>query len=250
MTREQHESGGLRRSWRVVTLGWCIWLLVAWGLSLMKTSVVPASRWMVLIAAVGAMAVWPAFRLSQVRGGNGGEADGGGAGGGGEPMSRLGWRMVLGDWLTITVLTQMMLWPLWLSSAKFGMTGGNGLLIYQTRWSVGQTAWVGAALAGWTLLTAAVVAWGVGRGTRRAALIAMTVCLLLLLGEPLAYAGAGAAWGGEVHWPAFRVSPLSTLWGLTVAKADFQAGPWVGRIASAGVAAVVAWLGLGWMGRR
>lgn len=240
MTRQQHGSDSMRRSWRVVTLGWCVWLLVTWGLSLLQTSVVPASRWMILVAAIGAMAIWPAFRLSQAPAGVGVAA--------GDSLPRAARRVVLGDWLTITLLTQMMIWPLWLSSSKVGAAGG--VVIYQTRWSAQQTAWLGAALAAWTLLSAAVVAWGVGRGTRGAAMIAMAVCLLLLLGEPLAYAAAGAAWGSETQWPAFRVSPFSTLWGLTVAKAEFDAAPWVMRIASTGAAAVVAWVGLSWMGRR
>jgi hypothetical protein len=240
MTKEQHDSGGLRRSWRVVTLGGCAWLLVTWGLSLMKTSVVPASRWMVLVAAIGAMAIWPAFRLSQV-----GTAVGASRG---VSLPRAARRVVLGDWLTITVLTQMMIWPLWLSSGKITIAGE--VFIYQTRWSAQQTAWLGAALAAWTLLTAAVVAGGLGRGTRMAATIAMAVCLLLLLGEPLAYAAAGVARVSETSWPAFRVSPFSTLWGLTVAKAEFEAGPWVMRIASAGTAAVVAWAGLTRIGGR
>ncbi|MFW6336784.1 MAG: hypothetical protein ACOC3G_06625, partial [Phycisphaeraceae bacterium] len=236
MTQLQHDPR-LRQSWRVVTLGWCAWLLVTWGLSLMKTSVVPASRWMIFVVAIGAMAIWPAFRLSQVgRGGGASE----GRGSRGVSLPRMARRVVLGDWLTITVLTQMMIWPLWLSSAKVVPVGD--VVVYHTRWSALQTAWLGAALAAWTLLTAATVAWGLGRNTRTAAMAAMAVCLLLLVGEPLAYAVAGAASVGETSWPAFRVSPLSTLWGLTVTKAEFRAEPWIARIASVGTAAIVAWL--------
>lgn len=247
MTPMEHDPR-LRQSWRVVTLGWCAWLLVTWGLSLMKTSVVPASRWMIFVAAIGAMVIWPEFRLSQVGSGGGASEGGEGRGSRGVALPRMARRVVLGDWLTITVLTQMMIWPLWLSSGK--VVSAGSIVILHTRWSAQQTAWLGAALAAWTLVTAAVVAWGLGRSTRTAAMIAMALCLLLLVGEPLAYAVAGEVRASETGWPAFRVSPLSTLWGLTVAKAEFHAEPWIARIASVGAAAVVAWVGLTWMGGR
>ena len=236
-TDPHNTPGTARGTWRRVTLLWCVWLLVAWALMLRATSVAPAARWMVLSAMMGMMAAWPVLRLSQgpsaPRAGRGKGAVAG---------------RVLGDWVSLMLLTQMMLWPLWLSGGRWSMAGG--VTFYATRWSATQTALTGAALAAWSLLTAAILAWGLQRGTRSAAALAAAACVLLLVGEPLVYAAAGA-WSGEaLGWASLRVSPVATLWGLTEAKSDYRGEPWVARTLSAALAAAVAWIGVAWMVRR
>jgi len=48
----------------------------------------------------------------------------------------------------------------------------------------------------------------------------------------------------------FGLSPIATLWGLTEPKSAYDAEPWLARVASVTLAAVVAWGGLSLMARR
>ena len=226
-----------RRSWQAVTLGWCLWLLVAWGLTLASSAVVPATRWMVYAAMIGAMAAWPTFRLSQSPFPPGDARS-----------PRAAWALIFGDWVSLVVLLQLMIWPLWLSTGQWQTTGAGRVFVM--RWSWEQTGLLSAALSSWMLLTAAIVAWGVGRGTRAAAWLAMVACVALIVGEPIVQGVAGAIGGTNLDWPAFRVSPLSTLWGLTESKAAYRPEPWTARVIAVAAAGVIAWAGLWAMGRR
>jgi hypothetical protein len=217
-------------------LWWCLWLLGSWGTILLLDSPVPAARWMVFAGVLGMMLLWPLFRLSQAAGppapalpGVPGPPDG-------DPPALLPARQVLKDWLSLNLVFQAVLWPLQLTA----------------NWHLGQTAWLSAAVAAWSLLTAAVVAWGGRRPSRGVRISAMILCVLLMLGEPLVMAAVnlGPASGpGLSHvWPMV-VSPIDTLWAATDSHYNWQPGLWGARIVGVAAAAALAWVGLAYSAR-
>jgi len=229
-------------STRHVMLAWCLWLLGSWGTTLWVDRTAPALRWMIFAAAVGLMIMWPMLRLSQP----------------GDPprprkkknentrtparhasacratptLRRLSSpRLILQDWFSLMVVLQATIWPL-------SVTG---------QWSTIQTAWLDGAIAAWSLLAAAITAWG--RRSQRAIhrTLAMTIIVLLFVGEPIVQAivGYGAANGywQTTTWP-MRISPIAILWEL-VEPADpvpITGEPYSYAIVSMAVAAVAAWV--------
>ena len=213
-------------STQLMVLGWCLWLLGSWAVSMLIASRVPAARWMVLSAVVGLMLMWPVVRLSErtPRGGRASILPG-----------------VLVEWLCLVLVFQAVVWPLRVISD----------------WRTDQTVWLDLAVVGWSLLTAALVALGLQwrRPVPRTAM--MGLCALLVVGEPMVMwlagvVGLGAAW-------SMRVSPLETVWMLSHPIAAVRLAPWPGRVLTAAVAGVLAWVvlavmsglaGSGTMGRR
>jgi hypothetical protein len=185
-------------------LGWCLWLLGTWAVTLMIDSLKPGSRWMVLSAAIGLMAIWPAVRLSQHDKQR--------------FLSEL-WRILL-DWLCLILILQIVIWPLRITSG----------------WSFAQTGWIAGGLLGWSLLTGLLIA-AAGRLGR---VPAMCLCLLLLLGEPVVLVLFDGAIDPTAWWlTCFR--PLQTLWGLTAPASKLTIEPWAGNVRAVLLLAVVGW---------
>lgn len=209
---------------RVVMLGWCLWLLGSWAVTLTLDSPVAAVRWMVFSAFTGLVIVWPAVRLSQGNGPNGGEPRHGAI------------STVVADWLCLMVIFQAVVWPLSLVA----------------RWTWQQALWIDAAMVSWSALAGAVVALArqVESGAARAA--GMAVCVLLMLGAPTVRmllamsAGRQASGGGEASpepW-AEALEPVAILWRLTDQGFDGYADPVVAPIVTVAAAAVMAWAGV------
>lgn len=164
-----------------------------------------ASRWMVFSCMIGLMLIWPVFRLSQ----NVGRAI---------PAESILW-----DWLCLNMVLQAVIWPLHVTAS----------------WSVEQALWLIVALAGWSLLTGLLllICSGWTSGSGRA--VGAVMCLLLVLGEPVAMAAlAGARLSGA--W-SMRVSPINTLWALT----ERPARVWPMQILGVAAAAIASWLIVG-----
>jgi len=144
---------------RGLALGWSLWLLGAWAVTLAIDSTVPAVRWMVYAALMGLMLIWPMLRLSQ-RG-----------------TAALAGTLL--DWVCLMLVFQAVIWPLRLSGD----------------WTMPQTWWLNATMGAWSLLTGLVIAWGrrVDRGSIRT--LAMVACVGLLLGEPALRASTGIVSG-------------------------------------------------------
>jgi hypothetical protein len=190
---------------RLLIVGWCAWLLGAWGAALLINSTIPAARWMIFITTIGLMAVWPAYRLSLPR--HWADIAGGPS------------LAVLLDYFSLMFVAQAVLWPLMITS----------------EWTLRQTFYLDLAIGGWALLTALLIAWGV-RGDRAAMRwLMMALCLLLLLGEPLAILLTGSGW--RMH-----VSPIETLWALSAPSSQFAPDPWRLHAAAAGAAGLLGWL--------
>ena len=217
---------------RGLVLGWCIWLLGSWSSTLLIESPVPAARWMIFASLIGLMLLWPVIRLSQelaVGGGHSAEVAplGGPAMLRRYPSQRLlsGPGLALADWLALMIVFQAVIWPLRLSAG----------------WSIGQSLWLDAAIAAWSLLVAAIIAVGslARQGTYRA--LAMLLCVLLMFAEPtlmvlMRRAQINVAW--QMH-----ISPIQAIWGLSTSPVLWQPDPWRFQIIAVALGAVVAWLG-------
>lgn len=211
---------GLVLSTQVIVLGWCLWLAGAWGVALWFGSPVPAARWLIVLALMGLMLIWPAVRLS----GLGGSVSAG---------------AIAAEWLCLVLVLQAVVWPLRLVA----------------HWRIDQALWLAGALAAWSLLTAALLAVGVRQRSVGPRVLAMAGCMLLVFGEPAAMAmvTVAADWGfvEAGPWP-MRVSPLAMVWALVQPALDVSLDPWPGQVLVASGAAAVAWMvvALSAMGRR
>jgi hypothetical protein len=197
---------------QLVVLGWCLWLLGSWAVTLLHDAAVSGARWMVFSAMTGLLAIWPAFRLSQGRRENA------------DPW-RPAVETALGDWLVLMLVLQAVIWPLRVAA----------------QWSVMQTAAIDAVLASWSLLTGLILAVGSLSARGSARTIAMAGCLILLLGEPawMALAGrfqpplpAWSTWGG----------PISALATLTESSMRIKLELWATPVLAVTGAAVGGWL--------
>lgn len=205
-----------RLSWSVqgVVLAWTIWLGVSWVMLLGVESYRPAAKWMVFSSLAGMMGVWPAWRLSQ---------------GGGRGVWQQTATQVLLEWLALVIVFQVVLWP----------------LCANMDWKPRQTLVLDAAVTGWSLLTAAVVALGCAsrRGVVRTA--AMAGCMGLLLGEPavMALVNVGAAGRAATTWTwTMRLSPLETIWALTAPGAVERSEAWLPQAIGILFAGTLIWM--------
>jgi len=189
---------------RDLVLLWCLWLLGSWSVCVVDFGQA-ASRWMVFSCMVGLMLMWPVFRLSQSAG---------------RPISA---GSVLWDWLCLNMVLQAAIWPLHVTAL----------------WSVEQALWLAVAMAGWSMLTGLLLlicsGWASGPGR----MAGTVMCLLLIVGEPVAMAAlAGARISGA--W-SMRVSPIDTLWALT----ERPARVWPMQVIGVVAVAIVGWLTVG-----
>jgi len=204
----------LRYETHVLVLGWCLWLIGSWVAVLLVDSTQPAVRWMVFSALLGLMLLWPAVRLSQAAGRDDGART---------------W-VVLRDWVALLLVFQAVVWPLRVNA----------------NWTLAQTALIDATIAGWSLLAGAVLAWGLGRGTAGRRSMAMAVCLLLLVGEPVAMTllNLAATQGEGTLWHLW-LSPVEAIWKITQNWRFTDAAPWITRAVLAWGLALIAWGALG-----
>ncbi len=140
-----------------------IWLIASWIIALgWRTPVQPSSacftpgvRLMLLCVTIGVLIGWPLLRLSQSR-----------------PWYPLQQTML--DLMVLLGLVQVVIWPLRLV----------------TNWTPFRTAAIDATLAGWLLLTGAIVAAGVTSERSGPRLLSMIACVAIcLLGPALAWLG-------------------------------------------------------------
>ncbi|MCX5658725.1 MAG: hypothetical protein NTW19_03260 [Planctomycetota bacterium] len=219
-----------------LVLLWLLWLLGNWATTLSVESTVPAVRWVILAAGLGAMLLWPAFRLASALGPP-------------APDATLDERVrpasaVLFDWLCLMLIMQILVWPL-----RLTLTWSQ-----VAPWSQEQTAWVLAALASWSLLTGAIVAVGARSRKSSVRMMAMAACALLFLGEPavMALANAHAMPAAGSTW-RMVVSPIQAFWEMTDSPANWAPKVWRPQVVSVAIVAVAAWalVGLtGLLGRR
>jgi hypothetical protein len=245
--RRRRESEAIQ-SPRELVLLWCLWLLGAWVViwagelasgNVWGLAAPGAVRWLVCAAVVGLMALWPAYRLSQ-----GSLSSPQGPEGDADPQAVLpaerlpgDWRLpplraslVLRDWFCLMLVLQAVLWTLRVTA----------------RWTIEQAAWLNAALGAWSLLSAAVIAWGCRSpsGWRRTE--AMALCLLMPLVEPLAMAFAGPltlGLGGEASW-LLQLGPFQAVWFMTGPGPVSEVGGYAKAIPAVAILAGLAWLGL------
>ncbi|GAB4187768.1 MAG: hypothetical protein Kow00105_02430 [Phycisphaeraceae bacterium] len=214
---------------RFLVIGWCLWLLVSWSISLTLGATVHAVRWVVFSAVFGLMAVWPAYRLGQqpVAVSAGRRTDGAG----------FGALATLLDWVFLVVIFQVVIWPLML-------VGG---------WSFRQALFLDGAILSWSLLTGLLLALGRARPGQAARVVMMVLCVMLLIGEPVLTAvpsvsgwwESAAGEGGRSD--LMRVSPVQALWELTTTRQPYDPSRWAVTIFSTAFAAAIGWALLGLM---
>lgn len=200
---------------RLVMLGWCLWLLGSWAVTLTLDSPVPAVRWMVFAVFTGLAVVWPVVRLSQDTRPGGGRV----------------WTIVI-DWVCLVLIFQAVVWPLSLVAG----------------WTWQQALWIDAAITAWSLLMGAVVALGRLFASAVARGAAMAACLLLILGAPALRTIAGVGTPGQggagaQEWTQ-GLEPLTLLWRLTQRPVDVDLPGVAPSVVAAALAALAAWAGV------
>jgi hypothetical protein len=206
---------------RGLILLWCLWLLGSWTVTLVLDPSLASERkvrWMMMASLVGLTLVWPVLRLSQ-------DASGSGAPGSGTPgiqgdsagstSGRGAWG-VLRDWVSLNVVFQAVIWPLRL----------------QPQWSLEQALWLDLAVAGWSLVTAGLMALGVRRGGGWWRAGWTLACVALWVSGPLwlALTGAGGDW-----------SPLLSVWRLSGPALLYRPGQGQTPVLATLFAAVLLW---------
>ncbi|MEM9419518.1 MAG: hypothetical protein AAGA25_10785 [Planctomycetota bacterium] len=202
VVKASKKQRGLGLGLRGLVLGWSLWLLGSWiVLWAVGGWTVPALRVMVLSGLVGMMGVWPAVRLSQPTR----SASSGNEVSGSEWARACGW--IAADWLALNLVFQAVIWPLQIAAG----------------WSTPQAVWLVVAVAGWSLLTGLVIAWGRGTNRPAARSWAMVVCVAVVVLEPMLWWMGLITAGPEVGVPEMRFSPLQAVWGVSAAGTDAQA---------------------------
>ncbi len=197
------DSAAQSNAARYLVLGWGLWLLGSWAVTLSISPAAVAARWMVFSSAVGLMVLWPLLRLSQ------------------DLPPRTGVQQALWDWFCLNLAFQAAIWPLQVNVS----------------WSLWQVVWIDAAIAAWSLLTGALIALGIQWRGGAGRMLAMALCLAMLIGEPLVIWLINLANPGDpVGW-TLRISPLSALGDLTGSKPQ----NWSLHIVAVTVAAAALW---------
>jgi hypothetical protein len=226
--RLRHEA-----SHRMIVLLWTIYLTFAWlTLTGFRGQIDPGSLRLMLVASmVGLLTLWPALRLSQMRG-YPSALNASGSVHAGLPITSLGRAIaseLLTDWVCLVVVLQLVIWPIRLTA------GWTGL----------QALWLTAVAMAWSLMAGAITAWGCRWDCKIHRTTAMLGCLALLVAEPLvmAWVNAGTARGSAIAWP-MGISPFQMLWSLAGSPTEFDPRPWSDRVRAMALAAVVAWVAL------
>ena len=257
---------------RELMLGWCFWLLGSWTILGMGIDGTPI-RWMIFASAMGMMIAWPVYRLSQsgvkdikaitrkvheasaeaAHSVNARLTDATGS-----PLpvvspstthsplalaedcqchqpvhshslpSHLTPGLIFRDWFALNGVFQAVIWP-------HLLTG---------QWTFEQAGWVSGCVATWSLLVAAIVAWGCRFDAGFNRTMAMLIVLLLILGEPVVLALANelaeVLHQPDLDWP-MSVSPIHALYALTAPPTDYAPGRWAVPVGCVLLVAVMAW---------
>lgn len=201
---------------RVLVILFCLWMLFSWGIALLSVDKIRPTQWMVLSSVICVMAFWPVLRLSQWREDafamDNGSAD-----------TRRTPRRIFMDWFCLNVLFQTVVWPLHMNA----------------HWRMDQTMWLSLTMAGWSLITGAIIAMGCRTDRISQRMLAVAACLLLLVGEPLLTAFLGSWEHESIH---YFTSPLALIWQLTGIAAQWTQWPWLIQTPMAILAGIVAWI--------
>ncbi|WP_432798559.1 hypothetical protein [Poriferisphaera sp. WC338] len=204
---------------RFLTLGWCMWLLAGWGITLSIDAIIPAVRWMVFTAAFGLLLVWPAYRLSLAS----------------RHLHKRPRRVIgetLLEWISLIIVLQAVIWPLKISA----------------HWSGLQTALLNITFGVWSLLTGLIIAWGCLRNSPGRRLMAMCLVVLLVFGGPLLELVAPKFVAMiAIEMPTGQIlpfSPLQSLWSLSNRPSLFSASPFTEILIGITIAATIGWIGL------
>ncbi len=212
---------------RELVLCWCLWLIGTW---LVLASTLgwarltgglgwsPSYRWMVFSAMIGLMCLWPAVRLSQGLAdvaGNDAKAT--------RDFPALGpvWR----DWLALNAVFHAVLWPMKVLS----------------QWSVEQTLWIAVAMLAWSLLAGLIIAWGRCGQSGSMRTLAMLGCVGIVVAEPALMALTTTLRGDGFVAGPMRLSPVETLWQLSVRPAIYMPDPWAYHALAVALAALLGW---------
>ena len=146
----------------------------------------------------------------------------------------------------MNLVFQAVIWPLRLASG----------------WPVRQAVWLAVSVAGWSLLTGLLIAWGRGSNAAARRTVAMLACVGVVVAEPLLQwlawrVGVSPGVGG-VGEASMRLSPLQAFWHLTAGgigprSVDLmlqRQGPQVLSVAAAAAAGWVMLLTLLTLARR
>ncbi len=198
----------LRASTRPVLLGWSLWLLGSWSVNLAIESgaLAPTVRWTLQSALAGAMAIWPAFRLSQ-------------------PRPPYPTATLLLDWASIVLVFQAMPLALHLQTRDLPPAVGwasTNLVVIDAVFIVAALAvavfiefgWRGGVARRVAAQAAALAAWlglsAGGTGDSAVQIALAPVQAMWLLSEPRPFAGADAA---AMTWAlAAAAAVLSVTW--------------------------------------
>lgn len=191
-----------------------IWLIVSWGLTVgfaapvqpSSASYTPGVRLMFLSIAVGCLVAWPMLRLSQ-------------------PSPALPGRQVMLDLLVLLSLQQIVIWPL-------------GLL---TPWMPLRTVVIDLYMMSSTLLTGAVIAFGIRTPSPPRRLACMAICLFVVLAGPaIGWCLSVAGMASAHQWS--QTSPLVGLGNLALPDPSYPTlDQWV-AVGVTGIAAFIAWI--------
>ncbi len=257
---------------RELMLGWCIWLLATWAMLGLGLNGRPL-RAMVVASSIGMMLIWPVFRLSQhgrrqssvpspepmpepasERPSESDQSHEPDESPSHQPLdqinptppitpqlvspiriaptsSALPPPLIFRDWFALNSVFQAILWPNVLSQ----------------QWTWDQAAWVSVSVGVWSLLIAAMVAFGcmAASGLRRT--LAMGLILFLMFGEPallgllhqFVHDGSDAALNWQMH-----ISPLGPLYALADRPVNFDPTHWRWPVLCVLTAAIMSWLGV------
>ena len=224
-----------------VVLAWCIWLIGSWLITLGFESALVASQLMMpYVALTGLTLLWPMLRLSQWREVRSSTdqvslplARDGAAPAAAGPTAQphyppsLPASVILREWLCLNLVSQAVIWPLMINA----------------RWSIWQTLCLDGLLASWSLLAGAIIRWGGHLGTGWGRSAAMTLCLLLVYGEPAVMGLLNMFADRDLTW-RMRISPIQTVWHVTQLGWSHLHHHDAIQVVSAGLAAMTGWLGL------
>lgn len=137
--------------------------------------------------------------------------------------------LIFRDWLSMNLVFQSVVWPL-------RITAG---------WELEQALWIDAAVASWSLLVGALTAWGCRYRHNSGRAWATIIVFLVTFGEPLLLNGIALL--NEKfslaipNWP-MRLSPIETMYALTVSSGLFEPGAWRFNVVAVAAAGLLAWL--------
>lgn len=192
-------------------VAWCLWVLANWIASLTIGAPSIAISFLITACLTGMMALWPALRLSQHHR---------------TPRPAAIPHRVILDWAHLTVVFHAVLWPTWAASPG----------------TIQQPLYLAAIVHAWSLLTAAILAWGLRTHQPARRTLCMTLCMILLFGPP---ALQSLLISLTTTWPRILIDlpldPITALWSTLNSDQSPTPPRTMTGTAVAGLAALAAW---------